>query len=150
METLTFAQRLEPDAARNRGYAVWMHQRRRNLAQIEKAAEQLERERAAPRLCEVAPTLVSLRMTFEDVTGEDAIGNVKYAKPIVVATAPAYFDVRCADPRCDGRHDLTNAVLSLLRARGATSSGRSPCNGYVGDASCSRALKYVCEATYRT
>lgn len=89
-------------------------------------------------------------MTFEDLTGEDAIGNVKYAKPIVVATAPAYFDVRCAEPRCDGRHDLTNAVLASLRGRNATASGRSACNGYVGDVSCNRALKYGCEATYRS
>lgn len=127
-----------------------INQRRRSPAQLEQASEQLRRERAAPRLREVVPTLVSLRLTFEDLRSEDAIGNVAYAKPIGVATAPAYFDVRCAEPRCDGRHDLTEAVLASLRDRRTSASGRSNCNGYMGDASCNRALRYGYAATYRS
>lgn len=127
-----------------------INKRRRTPAQIEMAAEQLRRERAAPRLRQEAPALVSLRLTFEDLRSADAIGNVSYAKPIVVATAPAYFDVRCAEPRCDGRHDLTAAVLTALRARRTSASGQSVCDGWVGDAACNRALTYGCEATYRS
>ena len=127
-----------------------MYQRKRNPAQIEMASEQLRRERAAPRLCQEAPALVSLRLTFEDLRSPNAHGNVMYAKPIVVATAPAYFDVRCAEPRCDGRHDLTEAILSALRARLTSSSGQSACTGWTGDVACDRALKYDCVATYKS
>ena len=127
-----------------------MYQRRRNPEQIEQAAEQLRREQAAPRLQEELPALLSLRLTFEDLRPDDGIGGVVYAKPIVVATAPSYFDVRCADPRCDGRHDLTSAILAALRARRAALSGKSVCDGQVGDRPCDRTLTYGYEATYRS
>jgi hypothetical protein len=123
--------------------------RRRDAAQIELAAEQRRREHDAPRLHQAAPTLLSLRLTFDDRTREDAVDGVHYAKPIVVATAPAYFDVRCAEPRCDGRHDLTESILSALRSRLTSSSGRSSCNGAVGTSMCNRTLDYACSATFR-
>jgi len=127
-----------------------MYQRRRNPEQIEQAAEQLRREQAAPRLQEELPALLSLRLTFEDLRPDDGIGGVAYAKPIVVATAPSYFDVRCADPRCDGRHDLTSLILRALRARLASLSGTSACDGMAGDRSCDRTLTYGYAATYRS
>jgi hypothetical protein len=127
------------------------YQRKRDPAQIDAAAEQRRRENAAPRLCQEAPSLVSLRLTFEDLRRDDATGGVAYAKPIVVATAPAYFDVRCMEPRCDGRHDLTAPILNALRAQLKTSSGRNPCNGVVGGgAMCDRTLAYGYEATFRS
>lgn len=127
-----------------------MYQRRRSPDQIEMASEQLRRERAAPRLSQEAPDLTSLRLTFEDLKSPDAHGNVSYARPIVVTTAPAYFDVRCAEPRCDGRHDLTKAILTALRARLTTTSGVSACSGWMGDVACDRSLTYGYVATYRS
>lgn len=126
------------------------YQRKRDPAQIEAAAEQRRREKAAPRLLDEAPTLVSLRLTFEGLRGDDVTGGVAYAKPVVVASAPAYFDVRCMEPRCDGRHDLTGPILKALRAKLTTASGRDACTGMVGDKMCDRALQYAFEATYRS
>jgi len=127
------------------------YQRKRDPAQIDAAAEQRRRENAAPRLSQEAPALVSLRLTFEDLRRDDVSGGggVTYAKPIVVATAPAYFDVRCMEPRCDGRHDLTAPILKGLRAQLKTASGRDACNGVVGGKMCDRTLAYGYEATYR-
>lgn len=127
-----------------------IYQRRRSPAQIEAASEQLRRERAAPRLQQEAPGLVSLRLTFDDLRSPNAHGNVTYAKPIMVATAPAYFDIPCSEPRCDGRHDLTQSVLTALRAGLTSFSGRSVCNGWLGDAACDRALTYGYVATFST
>ena len=73
-----------------------------------------------------------------------------YARPIVVESAPACFEIRCMEPRCDGRHDLTDAVLRGLRESKRSFSGTSSCRGMVGDGCCDRVLGYACEATYRS
>jgi len=125
------------------------YQRKPDPAQIEAAAEQRRRERAAPRLCQAAPALVSLRFKFEDLRSGTDVDGILYAKPIVVATAPAHFDLRCVEPRCDGRHDLTESIMAALRAKRPTFSGESPCNGLVAGESCSRTLYYSYEATYQ-
>jgi hypothetical protein len=92
--------------------------------------------------------LKSLRLLLEDVRVEGRLPAQPYIKPIVVASAPAHFEIRCMEPRCDGRHDLTQPILRALRQSIAVYSGESSCDGRIGDAACDHTLSYVCEATY--
>ena len=125
------------------------NRREREAAQREAFAERRRREDAAPRLRDAAPSLVTLRLRFEDVKSDSQMTAVQYTRLIVVATAPAYFEVPCTEPRCDGRHDLTLPILRALRASEERSSGESYCGSLLGDGRCERTLAYTCEATYR-
>jgi hypothetical protein len=116
----------------------------------EALAEHRRREDAAPRLRDEVRRLVSLRLTLEDLRDEGRVVAMSYVKPIVVADAPAYFEIRCMEPRCDGRHDLTDAVMHALRQSKPSFAGRSDCPGSMGDTPCARVLAYSCEATFST
>jgi len=72
------------------------------------------------------------------------------AAKALVASAPAYFEIRCMDARCNGRHDLSAPILRALRQSLTSFAGESSCNGMVGDLACDRTLAYACEATYST
>jgi hypothetical protein len=122
--------------------------RRRNLEETESTAEHRRREDAAPRLRDEVRRLQTLRLRFDDVRAEGRTVAVSYIKPIVVASAPAYFEIRCMEARCNGRHDLSSAILRGLRQSLTSFGGESSCNGMVGDVACDRTLAYVCEATY--
>lgn len=124
--------------------------RARAHAQREAAAEQRRREDAAPRLCDEITRLLSLRLRFDDVRAAGRMLAASYARPIVVPSAPAHFEIRCMEPRCDGRHDLTFSILRRLRGAEACFAGTSNCQGMVGDVPCDRVLAYACEASYRT
>ena len=124
--------------------------RMREQAQLEATAEHRRREDAAPRLRDEIGRLLSLRLRFEDVREEGRLVVPSYARPIVVASAPAHFEIRCMEPRCDGRHDLTHEVLHALRQSQVCFEGTSGCDGMVGDMPCDRVLGYTCEASYRT
>lgn len=116
----------------------------------EALAEQRSREDSAPRLRDEVATLRSLRFVFGDQRTDDRITAASYVRPIVVASAPALFEIRCMEPRCDGRHDLTRAVLHALRRSEGTFIGESPCSGMVRDVPCDHTLAYTGEATYGT
>jgi hypothetical protein len=122
--------------------------RRRDQAQAEATAEHRRREDAAPRLITRVPHLQTLRLTFDEVRPSGATTAASYARPIVVASAPAYFEIRCMEPRCDGRHDLTTPILRALGDRLPTYRGESACNGVVNNAQCDRTIAYSYEATY--
>jgi hypothetical protein len=122
--------------------------RKRDQAQVEATAEHRKREDAAPRLRDRAPQLRTLRLTLDEMRPNGGSTATAYARPIVVATAPAHFEVRCMEPRCDGRHDLTAPILQALSQRLTTYSGESQCNGVINDQLCDRTLKYAYEATY--
>ena len=124
--------------------------RRRDQAALEATAEHRRREDAAPRLREEVRRLLSLRLRFDDIRGETRMTAASYVRPVVVETAPALFEIRCMEPRCNGRHDLTAAVLSGLRQAQRSFEGTSQCDGMVGDMPCDRTLAYACEASYRT
>jgi hypothetical protein len=121
---------------------------RRGRGPSEASVEHRRREDAAPRLLDEVAHLKSLRLLLEDVRVEGRLPAQPYVKPVVVESAPAHFEIRCMEPRCDGRHDLTQAILRALRQSLAAYSGESSCNGRIGDAACDRTLSYVCEATY--
>src|SRR5437868_7090922 len=109
---------------------------RRSRGMPEDLVEHRRREDAAPRLRDEIAHLKSLRLVLEQVRGEGRLPALSYIKPIVVASAPAYFEIRCVEPRCDGRHDLTQPILRALRQSIPVYSGQSSCNGMVGDAAC--------------
>lgn len=123
--------------------------RKRDRAQVEETVEHRRREDAAPRLLDEVRALQSLRLKLEEVRSEGRQLAMPYVRPIVVATAPAYFEIRCMEPRCDGRHDLTQPLMRALRESQAHFTGQSRCMGMVGDVSCDRLLSYECNATYR-
>ena len=123
--------------------------RRRDQAAIDALSEHRRREDDAPRLQAEVPNLLTLRVKLEDIREEGRVVAATYTRPIVVASAPAYFEIRCMEPRCDGRHDLTRAIVSALKAGQPSFTGRSQCPGMVADQPCERTLAYTCEATYR-
>jgi hypothetical protein len=89
-------------------------------------------------------------LLLEEQRPSGAPAGVSYVRPIVVATAPAHFAIRCMEPRCDGRHDLTAPVMQAIRQRLTNYTGQSACNGIVNNTLCQRILTYVCEATYNS
>ncbi|MFI5307242.1 MAG: hypothetical protein ACHQ53_07820 [Polyangiales bacterium] len=122
--------------------------RRRALDELEATLEHRRREDAAPRLRDQIERLESLRLKFEDVRSEGRTLAIAYTKPIVIETAPACFEVRCMEARCNGRHDLSTPVLLALRQAKTVFEGQSSCNGMIGDVACDHTLAYAGEATY--
>lgn len=121
---------------------------RRNTEKLEATAEQRRREDAAPRLRDEVPSLQTLRLHFEERRDAGRLVAMAYSKPVVVGSAPAQFEIRCMEPRCDGRHDLTRTLLNALRSRLTSFTAESPCQGYVGDVPCDRLLVHSYVATY--
>lgn len=122
--------------------------RGRDQLMTEALAEQRRREDAAPRLRDEVVALRSLRFQFDEIRTEGRLVASPYVRPIIVATAPAYFEIRCMEPRCDGRHDLTRPVLRALNELRASFAGESACSGMIRDIPCDRTLAYTCQATY--
>jgi hypothetical protein len=124
------------------------YRRKQDPAVAEAAADHRRREDAAPRLRDAAPKLQSLRLKIEEIRAEGRVTAMSYVRPIVVATAPAHFEFRCTEPKCDGRHDLTVPILRALRQSLGSCTGESSCSGIIGSVLCDRTLAYVAEATY--
>lgn len=121
---------------------------RRDHERIEATAEHRRREDAATRLRDEVANLRTLRIRFEERREAGQLNAISYSKPVVVASAPASFEIRCMEPRCDGRHDLTREMVAALRRQLTSFSSESACNGFVGDLACDRLLVYSFEATY--
>jgi len=128
---------------------MFNNRRQRQAEQQEAQAEQRRREDAAPRLRDVIPELTSLRLHVRDEPSAGRNAAWPYTRHLVVATTPALFTIRCTEPTCDGRHELTGEVLRGLRARATRIEGESSCNGTVSGNGCDRKLVYVYEAEYR-
>ncbi len=126
------------------------YNRKRDPALAEAAADQRRREDSAPRLRDEVPQLLSLRLSIEEVRTEGHMPGTSYVRPIVVASAPAHFEIRCMEPRCDGRHDLTTPILRALKQSLPKSTGESTCDGLVAGEPCNRTLAYTADATYRS
>ena len=127
-------------------YCVMMNQRRNSPA-AQRFAERRRREDDAPRLREVVPTLVSLKLEIEDRSG---VTGTKHNRCVVIDRAPALFLVPCADPRCaDGEHDITPTVMRALRAQETSFHGEDGCVGSIGPSNCARVLHFDAVAEYR-
>ena len=111
-----------------------------------RSAERRRREGEAPRLLREVPNLKSLRI---EIVEHLSTGTSKHVKLVVVAHAPALFDIPCGDPDCqDGGHDLTRTLLGSLRAREREASGASDCQGSVRNVNCNRRITYLMKAEY--
>jgi len=124
--------------------------RKRDPAQSEAAAAHRRREDAAPALHDQAPDLETLRLSFDERRPGGAATALPYARPVVVSSARAHFEVRCMEPRCDGRHDLTAVILKVLREHRTLATEEHACSGVINNAACDRTLIVTCEATYRS
>ncbi len=113
-----------------------------------RSVERRRREDEAPRLVGEVPRLSSLRLEIS--TGAPgALGMVQHIRRVVVASAPALFEVTCANPSCrDGGHDLTRGIMASLRSGAARFEGSDACHGTVGSAECASVLSYVGFAEY--
>ena len=124
--------------------------REKNEARQESLLEQRRRQDEADRLKDEVPALRSLRIRVEENRPDGHAAQNPYIKHIVVPSAPALFEIRCSEPRCDGIHDLTHAILDRLRRSHATFDGDSPCCGVLGPGQtpCDRTLQYHGDAQY--
>jgi hypothetical protein len=114
-----------------------------------RAQDRRDREDTAARLLTVVPTLTSLALELNEFRGDGSSPLVSYRKLVVVARAPALFDIQCSDADCsDGGHDLTRAIMSALRKQVTDFSGRDVCSGHRRTESCGRRLEYRAVATY--
>jgi hypothetical protein len=122
----------------------------RNLEAARRFAERRRREDDAPRLHAEVPDLLSLVIEISERKGEVA-AETTHLRRVVVASAPAHFEIPCTDPSCqDGGHDVTHGVMRALRERRVSFHGESVCHGSVGSAPCGRVLRYAATATYRS
>lgn len=115
----------------------------------QRSAERRQREDRAPRLLKEVPALESLKLELEELRQGASVPETVHVKHVAVAHAPALFDLPCLDPTCSGGgHDVTNVVLTALRARSATFQGEHACQGMTRTAACNRVLRFVGIATY--
>lgn len=109
--------------------------------------ERVARERSAPRLASVVPSLTGLRILVRERSG---MGQVTYRKHFQVGSAPALFVIGCGDERCrDGGHDITIDVMRALRAHQLKAEGHHACDGRTGTAGCVRTIDFELIAEYQ-
>ncbi|MET0286453.1 MAG: hypothetical protein ABW352_18370 [Polyangiales bacterium] len=114
--------------------------------QNDESAERRQREQSAQRLQAMIPTLTSLILEVEEYS---QIACVKYKKRFHVPSAPALFELRCNDERCEhGGYDLTHEIMRTLRGRQAHGHGDHSCGGTAGKSDCSRRIHYELIAAY--
>jgi hypothetical protein len=127
-----------------------LNRRRFGLA-AQRFAERRQREDEAPRLTAEVPQLTDLKLEIDEHRAGGAVAEAPHIRRIVVERAPALFVLPCGDAACkDGGHDVTSTILRALRAGETRFEGEDVCNGMVGTAPCSRVLRYVATATYKT
>ena len=85
--------------------------RRRDNAAAQRSQERRSREDSAPRLAREVPNVISLDLVIAE-RASDIGAETVYTRKVVIAAAPALFEVPCGDPSCEGGgHDLTQAVF---------------------------------------
>lgn len=116
----------------------------------ERYAARRQQEDEAPRLKDVAPSLLTCRIELSEARAGQAIAEVSHVRHLVVDRAPALVLVACADPSCrDGGHDISHVLLRGFRDEELEIRGESACHGTFGTASCARVLRFVARPTYR-
>jgi hypothetical protein len=96
------------------------------------------------------PDLLSLVIEIAERKGETA-AETTHLRRVVVASAPAHFEIPCTDASCQGGgHDITYGIMRALREHRVSFGGADLCHGNVGSASCGRVLRYAASATYRS
>ena len=121
---------------------------RRGKVLAERASERRRLEHEAGRLLDAIPDLDTMRIEVSERRGAQGICEASYIKRIVTDHAPAVFWFPCGEKCEDGGHDLTRAILAMLRSHTTTFEGSDPCSGHAGASPCSRVLTYRAHATY--
>ncbi|MCA9622086.1 MAG: hypothetical protein KC731_23845 [Myxococcales bacterium] len=112
-----------------------------------RAQDRRDREDAATRLLSVVPNITSLRLDYREL--RDGATLVQYTRLVVVARAPALFEIACSDSDCeDGMHDLTRTILNALRDNRTDFIAEDNCRGHRRDRPCGRLLVVRLLATY--
>ncbi|WP_437567583.1 hypothetical protein [Sorangium sp. So ce542] len=125
--------------------------RRRNIEREERMLLRGKREQAAGKLLHRVPDLTSLNLEIREARPDAAKNDTQYIRRVVVEHAAALFEMPCSYSSCDnGGYDVTQEVLSALASRTARFEGECVCRGSCGNAFCSRVLRYVATATYRS
>ena len=125
-----------------------MMNRRDRIGAAQRMAERQERERAAPRLKEEIPTLVTLRLEIAE-RRPDGTDSMIHTRHIVVERAPALFQVPCGEKDCaDGGHDLTREIMYGLRRKSTEFTGKDVCYGRRHANDCKREMTFTAIATY--
>src|SRR5262249_6421103 len=123
---------------------------RRGGEAAQRQIDRRQREDEARRLTAEVPNLASLSIEIEERRAGGLIVEATHTRRVVVASAPALFELLCGDRDCkDGGHDVTRAIMGALKERKTRFEGEDACHGSVGSANCARVLKYVGIATYR-
>ncbi|WP_437752956.1 hypothetical protein [Sorangium sp. So ce1389] len=110
-----------------------------------------KREQAAGKLLQKVPELTSLNLEIRETRSNGLANDTQYIRRVVVEHAHALFEMPCSYSSCDnGGYDVTREILSALSSRSARFEGECACRGSCGSECCSRVLRYVATATYRT
>lgn len=122
---------------------------RRDPEALARARERREKDDAAPRLGEVVPKLAKLKLQVDEKpegAADDKL--ISHIKHVIVKRAPARFELPCCDHKCDGSHDVTDAVLAGLNEGKKSFSGTDPCGGMAKEGPCPYQLTFTAIATY--
>jgi hypothetical protein len=127
-----------------------MNRRRgRELLLVARRLERTKREDAAGRLVDKSPDLTSLSISIRETRTEGYVTDTHYIRRIVIAQAPALFEVWCSNVHCDGiGYDLTAHVLASLAARRTHAAGMLACTGHCGALPCTGVLRYETTTTF--
>ncbi|WP_437523071.1 hypothetical protein WME79_33255 [Sorangium sp. So ce726] len=110
-----------------------------------------KRELAAGKLLQKVPELTSLNLEIRETRPNSPTNETQYIRRVVVEHAHALFEMPCSYSSCDnGGYDVTQAILNGLASRAARFEGECACRGSCGGECCSRVLRYVATATYRS
>ena len=116
----------------------------------ERRIQRNAREDAAGKLLQQIPDLASFDVAIHETRQGGCVVDTHYIRRVVVAHAPALFEVTCSDHHCeDGGYDMTREVLFALASRQTRFEGRQACAGRCGAIDCTRVLRYVATATYQ-
>jgi hypothetical protein len=73
---------------------------RRGPAHPPARTERWQREDGAPRLTAEIPQLSELKIVIEEWRSDQPVSGARYTKRVMVAAAPARFEVPCGEPKC--------------------------------------------------
>ncbi|MRG95073.1 hypothetical protein [Polyangium spumosum] len=123
---------------------------RKNLERTERRNQRLAREDAAGKLTSRAPDLMDLQIEIDETPRGNKVGGTRYIRRVVLAQAPALFEVPCSEPKCEeGGYDMTREILYALASRRTLFEGQHACAGRCSAGECNRVLHYVATAKYR-
>jgi hypothetical protein len=110
-----------------------------------------KREQAAGKLLHKVPELTSLSLEIREIGSSSGKSETQYIRRVPLEHAHALFEMPCSYSSCtDGGYDATREILDALASHAPRFEGEHTCRGSCGASACTRVLRYVATATYRT